>query len=293
LMPCWGMAVGLCGVMGLLLSVGNSTISNVEDDDGKNVPALFARKNLIAWCIVPFDAKKRGPEERVAMLKKLMFERYAYGWRADHLPSFERELQLLRDNGIKLQAVWFPAQLDADARKILDLLGKYRVKTQLWVTMADPEPGSKNQADKVAAEVKILKPIAREAAKIDCSVGLYNHGNWFGEPENQLAIIDALKLPNVGLVYNLHHGHDHLDRLPDLLRKMLPHLYAINLNGMVPGGDKQGLKILPLGTDDLDLNILRTIRDSGYRGPLGILGHTQDDVEERLRDNLDGLDWLV
>src|SRR5215472_16234963 len=95
------------------------------------------------------------------------------------------------------------------------------------------------------------------------------------------------------LVYNLHHGHDHLDRFPDLLRKMLPHLYAINLNGMVPRGDQQGLKILPLGTDDLDLTILRTIRDSGYRGPLGIRGHTQDDVEERLRDNLDGLDWLV
>jgi hypothetical protein len=25
---------------------------------------LFARDNLVAWCIVPFDAKKRGPAER-------------------------------------------------------------------------------------------------------------------------------------------------------------------------------------------------------------------------------------
>jgi sugar phosphate isomerase/epimerase len=273
-MPWWGMTAGLCGAMGSLLSAGNPTVSNVADHDGKDVPALFARENLIAWCIVPFDAKKRGPEERVAMLKKLKFERYAYDWGAEHLPSFERELQLLRDNGIKLQAVWFPAQLDADARKILDLLRKYRVKTQLWATMADPEPGSKKQAEKVTAAVKILKPIAEEAAKIDCSLGLYNHGNWFGEPENQLAIIEALKLPNVGLVYNLHHGHDHLDRFPELLRKMLPHLYAINLNGMVPKGDQKGLKILPLGTDDLDLTVLRTIRDTGYRGPLGILGHT-------------------
>ena len=29
------------------------------------------------------------------------------------------------------------------------------------------------------------------------------------------------------------------------------------------------------------------------RGPIGILGHTMDDAEERLKDNLDGLDWLV
>src|SRR5262252_4642928 len=158
-MPRWRVAAGLSGVLGSLVSTGNPNVSNVADHAGGDAPALFARENLIAWCIVPFDAKKRGPEERVAMLKKLKFERYAYDWRAEQLPSFERELQLLRENGIKLQAVWFPAQLDADARKILELLRKYRVKTQLWVTMADPEPGSKQQADKVAAAVKILKPI--------------------------------------------------------------------------------------------------------------------------------------
>ncbi|MEY4403946.1 MAG: hypothetical protein RIR91_1981, partial [Verrucomicrobiota bacterium] len=29
---------------------------------------LFAQENLAAWCIVPFDAKQRGPEARAAML---------------------------------------------------------------------------------------------------------------------------------------------------------------------------------------------------------------------------------
>jgi hypothetical protein len=48
-----------------------------------------------------------------------------------------------------------------------------------------------------------------------------------------------------------------------------------------------------LGAGDVDLELLKTIRDSGYRGPIGILGHTNDDAEERLQDNLDGLDWLV
>ena len=68
---------------------------------------------------------------------------------------------------------------------------------------------------------------------------------------------------------------------------------TINLNGMDPGGDRVGRKILPLGQGSRDLDLLRIIRDSGYRGPIGILGHTQDDAEERLRDNLDGLDWLL
>ena len=74
---------------------------------------------------------------------------------------------------------------------------------------------------------------------------------------------------------------------------MKPYLVALNLNGMDPGGDKVGRKILPLGQGEHDLDLLRIIRDSGYRGPIGILGHTQDDAEERLRDNLDGLDWLL
>jgi hypothetical protein len=74
---------------------------------------------------------------------------------------------------------------------------------------------------------------------------------------------------------------------------MLPHLLTLNLNGMVPAGDKRGQKILQLGQGTLDLELLRTIRASGYRGPIGILGHTQDDAEARLQDNLDGLDWLL
>ena len=39
--------------------------------------------------------------------------------------------------------------------------------------------------------------------------------------------------------------------------------------------------------------LLTAIRDSGYTGPIGILGHTQDDAAERLVDNLDGLAWLT
>jgi putative heme-binding domain-containing protein len=258
-------------------------------DGGK----LFARDNLVAWCIVPFDAKKRGPEERAAMLQRLGFKRFAYDWRGEHIATFDAEMEALKKHGIKLEAFWFPADLGKDARTILDLLKRHKLRTQLWVTMGDPAPSAKTQADKVAAAVRVLRPIAEEAGRIGCTVALYNHGGWFGEPENQLAIIEELKLPNVGLVYNLHHGHDHLDRFPALLRKMKPHLLTLNLNGMVKNGDRAGKKILPLGQGDLDLDLLRTIRDSGYRGPIGILGHTQDDAEERLRDNLDGLDYLL
>jgi len=254
---------------------------------------LFARDNLVAWCIVPFDSKKRGPAERVDMLRRLGFRCYAYDWRDEHLPTFDDEVALLQKNNIELTAVWFPG-LDASGKKLLQVLKDRGVKTQLWVTSGgEPTKNPDEQRQRVVAEAARIRPIAEAAAAQGCSVALYNHGGWFGEPENQLAIIDELKLPNVKIVYNLHHGHSHLSRFPELLKKMLPHLTVLNLNGMVPGGDAHGRKILPLGAGDLDLDLLKIIRDSGYRGPIGILGHTNDDAEERLKDNLDGLDWLV
>lgn len=251
---------------------------------------LFAQDNLVAWCVVPFDAKKRTPAERVEMLKQLGFKKYAYDWRAEHLPTFDEEVGLLKKAGIELTAVWFPANLGADAKKLLDVIKKHEVKTQLWVTMGDP--AGADRAAKVEATAKVIRPIAEEAGKLGCSIGLYNHGRWFGEPENQIAVIESLKLKNVGIVYNQHHGHDHLDRFPELLKTMKPHLLALNLNGMVKDGEKLGKKILPLGAGDLDAELLKVIRDSGYAGPIGILGHTQDDAAARLADNLGGLTWL-
>ena len=33
----------------------------------------FDRDKLVAWCIVPFDAKRRGPAARVEMLKPVSY----------------------------------------------------------------------------------------------------------------------------------------------------------------------------------------------------------------------------
>ena len=228
------------------------------------------------------------------MLARLDIRRYAYDWRAEHLPTFPREIELLKQRGIELTAVWFPAGLNTDARFILDTLKAHGVKTQLWVTTGGGAiDGAPDQAGKVRAAADVVRPIAEEAAKVGCSVALYNHGGWFGEPENQVEIVRALNLPNVGIVYNLHHGHDHVDRFPQLLAAMKPHLLCLNLNGMTKGGDRMGQKILPIGQGELDLSLLKTLRDSGYAGPVGILNHTDFDAEARLLDNLEGLDWLL
>ena len=255
---------------------------------------IFDHDNLVAWCIVPFDAKKRTPEQRAQMLEKLGIHRFAYDWRAEHLPTFDAELDQLKQHNIELTALWFPAELNGDARTLLAGIKKHDLRPQLWVmTQINPQG---DQAKAVASAAAVIRPIAVEAAKLKCQVALYNHGGWFGEPENQIAIIESLKkdgITNVGMVYNQHHGHEHLAHFPQLLAKMKPYLLALNLNGMTKDGDKTNKKILPLAQGELDLQLLKIIRDSGYTGPIGILNHTDEDAEGRLMDNLDGLDWLV
>ena len=258
---------------------------------------LFARTNLMAWCIVPFDAKKRGPEERAAMLESFGFKHFAYDYRAEHIPQFDAEIAACQKHGVSLDAWWFPTVMNDEARLILDVLKRHHVKAQLWVMGGgNPTKTPEEQRARVEAEAKRIRAIAEAAAPMGCTVALYNHGAWFGEPENQLQIIERLKqegITNVGIVYNLHHGHDHLDRFPELLQQMKPHLLALNLNGMTRNGDQVGKKILPLGQGELDLGLLKVIRDSGWRGPIGILNHTDEDADARLRDNLEGLDWLL
>jgi azurin len=260
---------------------------------------VFERGNLVAWCIVPFDAKKRGPEERAAMLARLGLRRFVYDYRAEHVPQWDAELAALKKQGIKLEGWWFPTTLNDEAKAALALFRRHDVHPQLWVMGQGGPVAVKDAADqraRVAAEVARLKPICEAGAAQGCPVALYNHGGWFGRPENLLAVVEALRaegVRNVGVVFNLHHAHDVIERFDKFLPKLLPYLLCLNLNGMDADGEAVGRKIKPLGTGHLDLALLRQIRASGYRGPIGLLNHTDADAEGRLQDNLDGLAWLV
>jgi quinoprotein glucose dehydrogenase len=280
----------------LLLCGPDSSPRLVAASPGTNGYALFDHTNLVAWCIVPFDSRKRTPEERAAMLEKLGFKWFAYDYRAEHVSSFDAEMEALKRHHVQLLAWWFPGDLNEEARLILAVLQRHGLRgVQLWVTGAgEPVKSDAEQSARVQAEVERLRPIAAEAGKIGCSVALYNHGGWFGEPENQIAIVEQLRASgttNVGIVYNQHHGHGQVERFVALLARMKPYLVAVNLNGMSYAGEAK--KILPLGEGELDLTLLRQLEASGWRGPVGLLNHTDEDAEARLSDNLAGLDWLA
>jgi azurin len=249
---------------------------------------LFDKQNLAAWCIVPFDAAKRGPEARAKMVAKMGIKKIAYDWRQEHVAEFEREILAYQKYGIEFFAFWGAHD------EAFRLFEKYKLHPQLWIMMKGV---GETQEAQVKSAAEGLLPLLAKAKAIGSNVGIYNHGGWGGEPENMVAVCEYLKknhaTDNIGIIYNLHHGHSHLDRLPKAIEAMKPHLLCLNLNGMDIAGDTKGRKILPLGVGTQDVKVLRQIRASGYSGPIGILNHTNEDAEGRLLDNLDGLKWLV
>ncbi|MCB1061353.1 MAG: TIM barrel protein, partial [Verrucomicrobiae bacterium] len=243
---------------------------------------------VAAWCIVPFDAKKRGPAERAAMLKELGIRRCAYDWRQEHVPSFEDEILEYQKNGIEFFAFW--GQEDS----AFELFQKYDLHPQIWQTA--PAGAGATEAEKIAEAAAKLEPLAQKAAAIGSQLGLYNHGGWGGEPENLVAVCRQLRAmgnENVGIVYNFHHGHGHIEDWAAAFAAMKPYLLCLNLNGMVKNGEEQGKKIVPLAQGDEELAMLKVVVESGYDGPIGILDHRPEtDSAETLAGNLRGLDWL-
>ncbi|NQU23249.1 MAG: hypothetical protein HQ567_18370 [Candidatus Nealsonbacteria bacterium] len=238
---------------------------------------------MVAWCIVPFDAAKRGPEARAEMLKRLGIKRVAYDWRAEHVPTFEQEILAYKKHGLEYFAFW--GWHDDMAR----LIEKHGIRPQIWQSMANPKGDT--EEERVEAAAKALLPLVERTGKLGCKLGLYNHGGWGGEPENMVAVCrwlhDHAKADHVGIVYNFHHGHDHVDGFAKSFALMKPYLLCLNLNGMNDGAKPM---ILPIGQGRHERKMLDVVRRSGYRGPVGILDHRGDlDAEESLRQNLAGL----
>jgi sugar phosphate isomerase/epimerase len=254
----------------------------------------LAMDELVAWCIVPFDSRKRTPVERIAMLERLGFRHYAYDWRTEHLPDTARELRLARDRGIRVEAVWMwidaagdrPGKLSNDNERLLAAVKEAGLSTQIWIGFAPGCFEGRSDEEKAARAVEMVRYLSERAAETKSRVALYNHGDWFGEPESQVRIIQALPGREIGIVYNFHHGHEHIARFDAVVKAIRPHLWCVNLNGMRP----EGPKILPFGTGTHERKMLQALLDSGFTGPFGVLGHVDDaDVEEILRGNLRGL----
>lgn len=258
----------------------------------KSEKGMLAQDKIIAWCIVPFDARDRTPAQRAEMLQELGIGKYAYDYRDRHIPQFAEEIRTMEASGIEMHAVWLWIQdagdqlLDPASERIVRTVEQEGLKTEFWVSFPGQFFEGLSEQEKFDKAVGTLSKLNERVQKAGCSIALYNHGDWFGNPENQIRIIAAIGSDNIGMVYNFHHGHHEVAQFGELFPKMQPYLTAVNLNGMTPDGPK----IIDLGKGEAELGMLRIMKQYGYQGPIGILGHTEgEDIRVVLERNLEGL----
>ena len=255
----------------------------------------FKSENLVPWCMVAFDSKKRSPEERAKMIVDLGLKRSAYAWRERHLPEFEREIEAYKANGIEYFTFfnWHSS--------IEPLIRKHKIKPQIWHYMQFKPTGS--QEEKIAATAQHVKPIVDKTRELGLKFALYNHGGWTGEPENMAAVVEHIRStqPNsdhVGIAYNFHHGHGDIDDFEVRFKRMLPYLLCVNLNGMVDAGEVNEStlenKIITIGAGIHEKGMIQTVIKSGYSGPIGVIDHRNElDSRTALQNNIAGLKALL
>lgn len=249
--------------------------------------SVYAKNNLVAWCIVPFDAAKRGPQARAKMLSKLGLKKVAYDWRKEHVAEFEEEILAYQEHGVEFFAFW-------DAHEAMfKLFEKYKISPQVWMMV--PAPSEESQHDKVVAAGRQMVPLVARTRQLGCKLGIYNHGGWAGEPANMVAVCKWLRENvdgnHVGIVYNFHHGHEHIEDFSRQIALMKPYLLCVNLNGM---NDHARPKILALGSGQHEMAMMRALKSSGYDGPVGILDHRSElDAEQSLQENLTGIKQVL
>ena len=78
---------------------------------------------------------------------------------------------------------------------------------------------------------------------------------------------------------------------PKLWKRIQPYVVAVNVTGMGPIG-----QIVYPSQGGHELDMMRTVQESGWRGPIGIIaeGSTPGgDSEVNLKNAMRGLDWLA
>lgn len=278
------------------LSMGCGPTQVKDQRYSPEIDPLFAADNLVAWCVVPFDSMKRTPRERAAMLHQLGFSKMAYDWREQHLPSFPEEVQALKENQIELVAVWWwidgqsPNLLNESNEQLLHYLDSLDLKCDIWMSFDERFFEGLDNQQKLKKSLESIRYLHQRASDARCRLQLYNHGSWFGDPHNQVEIIQKSGLADLGIIYNFHHAHQQIDQFEELLEVMMPYLNTVNINGM----RKEGPKILAVGAGNQEYNMLKILKNSRFQGHIGIIGHQEDqDVKVVLEENLLGLQSIA
>lgn len=274
----------------LLFLILTSSCTNKDD-------TLIKIDEVSPWCILGFDSTDRTPEQRISMIKDLGLSKYGFNKGKGDLSTMLEEFKLASENNIEIPSLflWLNAKRDSVGKlseanqELLSNLVKVKQKPTIWVSFSDNFFTDKDHEESIKLSMDMIKFIKLKADKLACGLAIYNHHGWFGNPNNQVEILERLNDDSITMVYNFHHAQDYVDDFQEIAKKMKPYLSFVNLNGV----KKEGPQIITISEGDHEFEMIKTLKEVGFNGPWGILGHIKtEDVEKVLKRNIEGLELL-
>jgi len=146
----------------------------------------------------------------------------------------------------------------------------------LWVHVHSEKYSPSDPAgDARCAE--IIGELADYSQKYGVKIAFYPHADfWVEKVDDGVRLAKKINRPNVGTVFNLCHflKKDEPQKLEEKLKNAMPYLFLVSINGADKGDTHQmgwDRLIQPLGRGDYDvLNVLKILKNSGYKNPIGL-----------------------
>jgi len=231
---------------------------------------------LYGFCVDTHDAKKRSIPEQAQMLRELGFNGAGYPLWLDE--SLAENLRTLDQSGLKVYLLHASVNVDPKAPpydpRLPEAIRKLNGRPVTISVLLRGFPPGDPRGEEPA--VKILRQLGDLAAQSGLRISIYHHtGDWTESLLFALRVVKKVDHPQVGANFNLCHWlmvDGEKDYRP-VLRENAARIFAVTINGAKLGSKTwtNGL-IQPLDQGDFDnRQLLDTLREIGYRGPIGLM----------------------
>jgi len=242
----------------------------VEDSQAAWAPKFYG------FCVHTHDAKKRTIPQQAGMLSDIGFDGVGYPlWLDDNL---EKNLATLDEAGLEIHHLYARISLKPDTPpfdpRVPDAIRKLKGRPVTICVLLQGLPPADPRG--VEPAVKVLRELGDVAAEAGLRISIYHHTrDWTESLLYAIEIVNKTNHPNVGANFNLCHWlmiDGDKDYRP-VLRENAGKIFAVTINGAQLGAKTwtNGL-IQPLDKGDFDnRELLKTLREIGYRGPIGLM----------------------
>jgi len=239
------------------------------------------------------DGAHQTAESQVALVKETGFAGIGPSYSSPE--ALKQMLAELDRQGLKMYSLYINLNIDDGASinsMIKDAAGILKGRdTVLWLNVTSRKFKPSDTAGDESG-VTALRAAADVAQEAGLRVSVYPHaGFWVERVDDAVRLVPKVDRKNFGVTFNLCHwlkvdGKDAEERI----KKALPYLSVVTINGADKDGKEWDRLIQPLDTGTFDVGgFVKMLKALGYKGPIGLQHFgIRGDSKKNLQRSMDG-----